>query len=66
MTELPTNMALKCNYKYVILFGVLLLLLVWFWFVCLSVFETGFCCVALAILEFNLYIRLASSSECWD
>jgi hypothetical protein len=38
------------------------------------VFETGFLCVALAVLELTLYTRLASNSEiclallpeCWD
>jgi hypothetical protein len=43
-------------------------------FVCLFVFETGFLCVALAVLELTLETRLASNSEirlplppkCWD
>jgi hypothetical protein len=46
----------------------------WFLFVCLFVcfFETGFLCVALAVLELTLSTRLASNSEirlhpkCWD
>jgi hypothetical protein len=37
-------------------------------------FETGFLCIALAVLELTLYTRLASNSgirlplppECWD
>jgi hypothetical protein len=45
-----------------------------FWFGLVWFFETGFLCVALAILEFCLETRLASnsetylplSSECWD
>jgi hypothetical protein len=38
-------------------FGVVLALVFWFglvWFVCLFLFETGFLCVALAVLELTL------------
>jgi hypothetical protein len=49
--------------------------LLFFWFFCFFwFFETGFLCIALAVLELTLYTRQASNSEiclplppeCWD
>jgi hypothetical protein len=51
---------------FAILGEVLFLLLFIYLFVCLFVFwffETGFLCVALAVLELTLWTRLASNSE---
>jgi hypothetical protein len=48
--------------------------ILYFLFVCLIFFKTGFLCIVLAILQLTLYTRLASNSEihlplppeCWD
>jgi hypothetical protein len=47
-----------CMYVCMYVFCFVLVCFVLFWF-----FETGFLCVALAVLELTLWTRLASNSE---
>lgn len=53
MWRLEVNLGCFSGSVYLVCF-----ILFWFW-----LFETGFLCVGLAILELPLYTRLASSSD---